>query len=451
MKNQKPKKRRVSTCSSAMLLGSLLLTTAALTIPALGQLDGAQTRDDAFEADEEPELPSHTVVINVDAEERTRIRIGIPNFMGPSHLTGPAAEVARNDLTLISLFEVLPARQYPSADAEGLAIRIGPWAEMETQAVIKGSISGTESQQTLELHLFEISAGPRPTWTRTYRGTPGELRGFVHDFCNKVVEKLTGEAAHFHTRVAYASRLGPGRKDVRVADYDGFNDRRVSTSAIAMLPSFAPSGEIWYSVLTQVGMFITRAGARDAPVIEGDGLTMSPTICEGRVFFTSTRHGNSELYSSRLDGSRVRRLTRHPAIDVSPRCGPRGKLAFVSARHGKPQIFTMDYDGSNVERVTFRGDHNQTPAWCPDPSKPLLAFTGRQGGLDIFIVNTVTQDYLRLTQGQGENKDPAWSPDCRMLAFSSSRDGGGLYIMNPRGYNQTRILSGSAETVSWSP
>ena len=74
----------------------------------------------------------------------------------------------------------------------------------------------------------------------------------------------------------------------------------------------------------------------------------------------------------------VQRITRHPSIDVSPSCGPGGQIAFVSNRHGSPQIFVMGGDGSGARRVTFRGAHNQTPAWCPDATKPLIAFTGRR-------------------------------------------------------------------------
>jgi TolB protein len=175
---------------------------------------------------------------------------------------------------------------------------------------------------------------------------------------------------------------------------------------------------------------------------------MGPVPCNGRVYFTSTRDGNSEIYSANFDGSDHRRVTNHPAIDVSPACGPGGQIAFVSNRHGSPQIFVMSGEGGGVRRVTYRGAHNQTPAFCPDPQKPLIAFTGRSAGLDIFTVDLRTQQYTRLTQAQGENKDPAFSPDCRMVAFHSSR--GGIFLSNPEGLNQNLVVPGHAETIKWS-
>ena len=171
-------------------------------------------------------------------------------------------------------------------------------------------------------------------------------------------------------------------------------------------------------------------------------------VCGGRVLFSSTRDGNSEIYSAALDGSDQRRLTRDPGIDVSPTCGPNGMVAFVSSRHGGPQIFTMNVDGGNVQRVTYKGSHNQTPAFCQDPQTPLIAFSARDGGgFDIVTINLKTGEYKRLTQGQGVNQDPTFSPDCRMVAFASSR--GGIYVSNPDGLNQIKVLSGPLSTVRW--
>ena len=236
-----------------------------------------------------------------------------------------------------------------------------------------------------------------------------------------------------------------------VASFDGERVSRVSSGrGIAMLPAFGRGG-VWYSILTENGMFITRTGVEERPIITSErGLNMGFSVCGGRVFFSSTRSGNAEIYSANLDGTDVRQLTDHPGIDVSPACGgPGGQIAFVSTRHGSPQVFRMSAGGGEATRVTFRGAHNQTPAWCTgDPEGPLLAFTGQAGGFDVFTVNIRTQEYTRLTQGQGVNKDPAFSPDCRMVAFYSSR--GGIFLSSPEGLNQNLVIPGHAETLRWS-
>ncbi|MEM1414670.1 MAG: hypothetical protein AAGH15_07210 [Myxococcota bacterium] len=396
-------------------------------------------------AGEEEPLPEGVPVIEVDAPERSLYKIAIPNLEGSGG--GPAADVIRNDLELVSLFEVLDSRSFvANLASEGLGIAPASWSAVGAQGVVKGRIEGS-GQLTVEMRFYQVASGASPALSKTYRGSQRELRGFMHDFANEILRVLTGQAGAFDSRIVFARRVGPGRKDVYVASWDGASVQRVSEpSGVNMLPNFGPNG-VWYSRLTETGMYITHSRAEGRRIIDGDGLNMGPSICGRRVYFTSTRDGNSEIYSANLDGSGVRRVTNHPAIDVSPTCAGGSRIAFVSTRHGSPQIFMMNASGSGVRRVTYRGSHNQTPAVCTSGGETLLAFTGRSGGLDIFTVNLATQEYTRLTQGQGENKDPAFSPDCRMLAFYSSR--GGIYVSSPQGLNHNRVIQGHAETLRW--
>ncbi len=420
------------------------LSIAAL-LAALGALWGPPAA--RGQRPEEEPLPSRTVVLNIDAPEQSLYKIAVPSLLGSAQLGPQGAAVVRRDLQLVSLFDVLDPRSFVAdLRAEGLGVRAAAWRAVGAQGVVKGEVRA--GGREVEMRFYDLARGEQPALRHTYRGNPGQMRRWMHDFSSRIVKLLTGKAAPFNSRLTFARRVGRGRKDIYVADFDGHNVRRVSSGrGIAMLPSFGPGG-IWYSVLTPRGMFITRTGVGERPIIRGGGLTMGPVPCGGRILFTSTRDGNSEIYSARPDGSDVRRLTRHPAIDVSPACGPGGQVAFVSTRHGSPQIFVMKLDGSGVRRVTFRGRHNQTPAWCPDPSKQLLAFTGRSGGMDVFTLDLKTGEYTRLTQGQGVNKDPAFSPDCRMVAFWSSR--GGIFVSNPQGLNQQLVVRGHAETIRWS-
>jgi TolB protein len=447
------KLRPASTLASALAL----LATLAVALPPLGSNSEAQEARPSLEAPP-PEVPTppdeqlpNQVVVDVTAPERALYRIAVPNLLGDAELGGAAAEVLRNDFRLVSLFEVLDARSFlGDLQAEGLGITPSAWATVSAQGVIKGQVTRTGGSIRVEMRLYELSRGATATLTRTYAGGVGELRSFMHDFANLVLEQLTGRRGGFGGRIAFARRVREGRKDIYVASFDGYSVSRVSSGrGVAMLPAFGPGG-IWYSILTETGMFITRTGMDEQPIIDApESINMGISICGDRAFFTSTRDGNAEIYSSALDGTDVRRLTNHPGIDVSPVCGgPGGLIAFVSNRHGSPQIFAMDANGGSVRRITFRGNYNQTPAWCPVGEDRLLAFTGRAGGLDVFTVQIDTQQYTRLTQGQGVNKDPAWSPDCRMIAFYSTR--GGIFISSPEGLNQQMVIPGVAETLRWS-
>jgi TolB protein len=421
---------------------ALSLAVFAATWPAAGQESPPERGDD------DP-LPARTVVLDVDSPERALYKVAIPRLTGAERLGAMGAEVLRTDLRLVSLFEVLDPRSFV-ADPAQEGLDAAAWSAVGAQGVIRGQIERSGGRMTVRMQLYELARGTTPSLSRTYRGAPGELRTFMHQFANEVLEILTGRRGAFGSRLTFARRRDAGRKDIMVGGFDGHGVRRVSSGVgISMLPSFGRGG-IWYSILTDERMFITRTGVEEAPIVESSGLNMGVRACGNRLYFTSTRDGNAEIYSSDLDGDDLRRLTNDPAIDVSPTCpGPSGQIAFVSNRHGSPQIFTMSPGGGGATRVTYRGNHNQTPAWCPVAEDgPLLAFTGLAGSFDIFTVNLATQEYRRLTQGQGTNKDPDFSPDCRMIAFYSSR--GGIFLSNPEGLNQNLVIPGHAETLRWS-
>lgn len=422
---------------------------AAFAYPSLG---ASQLFPDAPQLPADEQLPAQRPIeADIHAPERQSYRIAVAGFGGSGQLARQGTEIMRGDLERSSCCQVIDSRSFPRGhEREGLDIRRAAWTGIGAQGVVKGEVRQTGDQISLELRLYEVGRTDQASLTREYQGRASELRTFVHRFGNDVLAQLFQKPGAFDTQITFARRIGRGRKDVMVADYDGANPHRVSDGrGVAMLPSFGRR-TVWFSRLTPMGMYITNSAARDRRIIESGGLNMGISLCRGRVYFSSTRDGNSEIYSAALDGTRVRRLTNDPAIDVSPACGPDGRIAFVSNRHGGPQIFVMDKNGGDVRRVTFRGYHNQTPAWCPDPSRPVIAFTGRDRTLDIFTVNVNTQQYTRITQAQGVNKDPAFSPDCRMIAFHSSRRGGGIYISNPNGFNHNRVLDGHAETIRWS-
>ena len=392
------------------------------------------------------------VVIDIDAPEEEVIRIAIPNLGGNSTANAKtASKVLQNDFRLMPGFRVIgPNSIRHSFDPRSKKIDIDKWASLRANGVIVGSLSRSSTGLRATLRFYNLSEGSEPRLTKNYRGDAKKVRAWMHDFVNEVIGILTDVRGVFGTEIAFARRHGPGKKDIYLSSMDGFGVRRISSGrGVSLLPAFGHR-RLWFSRMGKGTMFITHGRANGRSIISGKGLNMAPVQCGSRVFFTSSRDGNSEIYSADANGRNIKRLTKNRAIDLSPTCGPNGQLAFVSNRHGSPQIFTMNSDGSNVTRVTFKGTYNQTPSWCMRADTPVIAFTGRERGLDIFTVDLESGEYTRVTQGQGENKDPAFSPDCRMLAFTSSRRGGqGVYIASPDGQDQNRIIKGHAETVRW--
>jgi len=169
-----------------------------------------------------------------------------------------------------------------------------------------------------------------------------------------------------------------------------------------------------------------------------------PTVTsEGAIAFYSERDGNAEIYTIRVDGSDIRRLTSNSAEDMCPAFSHDGsKIAFNSDRSGNHEIYVMSSDGSNPIRLTDTPEREYQPEWSPDGNH--IAFTryacaGWDCG-EIFVMNADGSDARQVTDDPADDMHPVWSPDGTKLLFNSRRDGEyEMYIMNADGSGQQRL------------
>ncbi|MEM0924786.1 MAG: hypothetical protein AAGJ83_01990, partial [Planctomycetota bacterium] len=80
-----------------------------------------------------------------------------------------------------------------------------------------------------------------------------------------------------------------------------------------------------------------------------------------------------EVWVSRIDGSKLTRITTHPSDDASPRFSPAGdELAFVSSRTGARQIFLVSLTmGDSISvgtprQLTYHSEGFALHGWFPD-------------------------------------------------------------------------------------
>jgi TolB protein len=153
-----------------------------------------------------------------------------------------------------------------------------------------------------------------------------------------------------------------------------------------------------------------------------------------------------------VDGSGLRRITTHPAIDVTPTWSPTGtQLAFTSERTGSPQIYIVNADGTDPRRISTES-YCDRPTWSPAPFNE-IAYTCRGGGgYQIMVFDFATRSSKPITDGIGSNESPAFAPNGRHLAFTSDRSGKPqIYTIARDGTNLRQITKvGSNRYPNWS-
>ncbi|MBW2461282.1 MAG: PD40 domain-containing protein [Deltaproteobacteria bacterium] len=323
------------------------------------------------------------------------------------------------------------------------AVQVGDDADFTVQGETVSSRTGVRAH--LRIGPQDGTRGHE----RDYQGPEEGLLAFAHSFADDAVEALTGRRSGFAGRLAFSRRVARGRKDIFVAAADGRNLERMSSGhGIATLPAFGPGG-VFYSVATPAGVFITRSGLDDRPLIGGRRTNMGARYCNGRLYFASSRDGNMDIYSVLPDGTDERRLTDDEGIDVSPTCAPGGNIAFVSSRRGRPQVFLRsagDGPAANIEQLTDGPGESQTPALCGR----FLAYTEVEDGMRVVLLNRETGVRRQVSpRTAGDHQDPAFSPGCRMLAWVGPE---GLLVARRDGHLRRVIVEsapGALGTVRW--
>ena len=80
----------------------------------------------------------------------------------------------------------------------------------------------------------------------------------------------------------------------------------------------------------------------------------------------------NDLWSTKIEGGPIRRLTNNPSVDSDPKFSPDGtKIAFISNRSGSNQIYIMPAEGGIPEQKTFHSEGYSLADWFPDGNSVL--------------------------------------------------------------------------------
>jgi len=170
-----------------------------------------------------------------------------------------------------------------------------------------------------------------------------------------------------------------------------------------------------------------------------------PDMSQGYVW----RLDDYDIYTTRPDGSDLRRLTNTPGYDAEATLSPDGRtLVFTSMRDGDLEIYTMRTDGSRLRRLTnqlgydggpffshdgklivYRANHPADGSTEAADYRRLLAQNlVRPSRMEIWVMNADGSNQHQVTTIGGANFAPYFTPDDSKILFASNHT-------NPRGRN----------------
>jgi TolB protein len=422
-----------------------------------------------------PQQPSElSTVISADAGAPTRM--AVPDFIALSNdaetdrIAKMIALVLYDDLNFEHEFALIPRDTYATIPAAKSFedVPLDRWRELNADAVLIGIVQKTGAGVLVQVRLFDAKTR-RQAFGKEYSGSAANPRSYAHAISDEIHDKQRALRGVARTKLTFDSdrdgeRIGGtiesrSVKEIYIADYDGANQRRVTTGrSLNIEANWSPDGRsIAYTSYRRgpPNIFIShiyQGTLEEFPRAAESTFQPSWSPDGTRIAFWSTRDGNAEIYIANRDGSNVRRLTNHPGIDESPTWNPSGtQIAFVSDRTGTPQIWMIGVDGLGLRKITQEA-YAARPAWSPAPFNE-IAFTSRTGpGFDIKVIDLQTNHIRQLTLGEGTNEGPAWAPNGRHLAFTSTRSGKTqVFVIDRVGKNLQQITKdGNNYQPDWS-
>ncbi len=234
----------------------------------------------------------------------------------------------------------------------------------------------------------------------------------------------------------YYPSLAPDGKSViyakfREANYFDFYEMNLATGEEKLItkkkvgninaPEISPDGKyivykMWNANLSIDALYIMERNGENRErflKIPGWDPTWSP---DGKyILFASNVDGATQLYTARIDGKNIHRVSSLPAIRGRSDWSPDGR--FIATYSGEPwqrEVYLMNADGSGARVISPPGGNAQGPSFSPDSQ--WVAFTayydhyGDEHGCEIYIIRVDGTDLRRLTNNDYCDYQPRWGP-----------------------------------------
>ena len=396
--------------------------------------------------------------VEISGVGATQVPIAINRFRDEDRAPQAIAPIVRADLERSGVFRIVDANA--TLDETG-SPSFSEWRGKGADALAAGSLTRlADGRFDVRFKLWDVVKGADLVG-QSSAVPAADLRLAAHRIADTIYERLTGEKGVFSTRIAYVSKAGANRYQLRVADADGEGGQVALSSVEPIIsPSWSPDGKqlAYVSFESRKAVVYTQdvatgtrrpvanfRGSNSAPAWSPDGQSLAVTL---------SREGGSQLFVMSRDGSNVRRLTTSQAIDTEPVFAPDGRtLYFVSDRGGGPQVYRIPVGGGAVERVTFLGAYNVSPAISPDGKT--LAFISRSGNaFRLHVQDASPGGTARALTDTTDDEHPSFAPNGRLIMYATRAQGREVLMTTTLdGKIKARLASAAADVREpvWGP
>ncbi|AHF73216.1 tolB protein precursor periplasmic protein involved in the tonb-independent uptake of group A colicins [Candidatus Sodalis pierantonius str. SOPE] len=318
--------------------------------------------------------------------------IGVVPFKwaGPGAAPEDIGGIVAADLRNSGKFNPLDTSRLSQQPATAAEVTPAAWTALGIDAVVVGQVQpSADGSYMVSYQLVDTSGNPGAILAQNQFKAPRKwLRWSAHTVSDETFEKLTGIKGAFRTRIAYVVQTNGGQfpYELRVADYDGYNQTPVHRSPQPLMsPAWSPDGS--------------------------------------KLAYVTFESGRSALVIQTLDSGAVRQVASFSQHNGAPAFSPDGsKLAFALSKTGSLNLYVMDLGSGQIRQVTDGRSNNTEPTWFPDSQT--LAYTSDQGGRpQVYKININGGTPQRLSWEGSQNQDADVSSDGKFLVMVSSNNG----------------------------